>query len=63
MAAARVTTLAETEREIAFFGRRAKSPAAKVAYAELQQELQEVRERWEMRGLLAEAEPEIEAAA
>jgi hypothetical protein len=56
-AAARDKALADIEKEVSTFGRRAKSPADKVAYAELQQELMEVRTRWKERGLLAEPEP------
>lgn len=50
--AARDAALAEIEREVGIFGRRAKAPADKVAYAELQQELLVVRRRWLEAGLL-----------
>jgi hypothetical protein len=49
---ARETALGEIEREVSLFGRRAKAPAAKVAFAELQQELLHVRRRWLDAGLL-----------
>ena len=49
---ARETALGEIEREVSLFGRRAKAPADKVAYAELQQELLQVRRRWLDAGLL-----------
>ena len=55
-AQAREAALSDIEKEVGIFGRRAKLPADKVAFAELQQELLEVRSRWQDGGLLPEPE-------
>ena len=51
-ALARETALSDIEKEVGIFGRRAKAPADKVAFAELQQELLQVRGKWAAGGLL-----------
>ena len=55
---ARERTLCEMLKELRLFSRRAKEPEDRVALAEIERELLEVRRRWEKNGLIAEHELE-----
>ena len=50
---ARAMALGDAEKEIRIQGRRAKDPAEQVAYAEVLQELMDIRQRWVEAGLVA----------
>lgn len=54
-AASREAVLLDTEKTIRTFARRAETPADRVAWAELEQEMLRVRQKWTEGGLLPDS--------
>lgn len=52
---ARSRKLQEVLREVQCFGRRAKEPSDRIAMAELEHELVQLRARWQQQGLLPQS--------